>query len=215
MHIAAQDSVHVLLIWPRNTLRSSWSINIKALSLIISIYLSSNNLSGDFPKEITNLFGLMSLNLSKNHIHGSIPNNISRLPELSSLDLSSNNLQGEIPSSMSSLTFLSYLNLSNNNFSIKIPFTGQMTIFSTYAFAGNPGLCGAPLITKCQDDDSSEGKTIVDDERNDEFIDQWFYLSIGSGLAAEILVPFFVLVLKKSWCEAYFSFVDKIIEKLP
>ena len=188
---------------------------IKALSLIISIDLSSNNLSGDFPKEITNLFGLMSLNLSKNHIHGSIPNNISRLPELSSLDLSSNNLHGKIPSSMSSLTFLSYLNLSNNNFSGQIPFTGQMTTFSEYAFAGNPGLCGAPLITKCQDDDSSEGKIIVDDERNDEFIDQWFYLSIGLGFAAGILVPFFVLVLKKSWCEAYFSFVDKIIEKMP
>ncbi|XP_034680072.1 receptor-like protein EIX2 [Vitis riparia] len=184
---------------------------IKTLSLIISIDLSSNNFGGEFPKDVTKLYGLMILNLSRNHINGSIPENISGLHELSSLDLSSNTLYGLIPWSMSLLTFLSYLNLSNNNFSGKIPFTGQMTTFSESAYVGNPHLCGPPLVAKCQGDDLDKGQGIVEDENDDDSIDQWFYFSIGLGFALGILGPYFVLAIKKSWCEAYFSIVDKIV----
>lgn len=170
------------------------------LSLVVSIDISSNNFSGEFPKEITKLSTLMILNLSRNHIIGSIPQNIWRLHELTSLDLSSNNLFGIIPSSMSSLTFLSYLNLSNNNFSGKIPFIGQMTTFDEPAFARNPCLCGPPLVAKCQGDylDQRQGKSNIDDENDNKFIDQWFYLSIGLGFATGILSPFFILGIKKS-----------------
>ena len=147
------------------------------LSLVVSIDISSNNFSGEFPKEITKLSTLMILNLSRNHIIGSIPQNIWRLHELTSLDLSSNNLFGIIPSSMSSLTFLSYLNLSNNNFFGKIPFIGQMTTFDEPAFARNPCLCGPLLVAKCQGDylDQRQGKSNIDDENDNKFIDQWFY----------------------------------------
>ncbi|RVW49164.1 Receptor like protein 3 [Vitis vinifera] len=110
----------------------------KTLSRVVSIDLSHNNLSGDFPKEITNLFGLVVLNLSKNHISGQIP--------------------GSIWS--------------------KIPFMGQMTTFTEMAFAGNPNLCGAPLVTKCQDEGSDTGQSDVKDETEDNFIDQWFYMSV-------------------------------------
>ena len=150
----------------------------KTLSRVVSIDLSHNNLSGDFPKEITNLFGLVVLNLSKNHISGQIPGSIWRLHQLSSFDLSSNKLSGTIPPSMSPLTFLSNLNLSNNNFSSKIPFMGQMTTFTEMAFAGNPNLCGAPLVAKCQDEGSDTGQSDVKDETEDNFIDQWFYMSV-------------------------------------
>ncbi|KAL6312468.1 hypothetical protein AAG906_021684 [Vitis piasezkii] len=165
---------------------------IKTLSLIISIDLSSNNFGGEFPKDVTKLYGLMILNLSRNHINGSIPENISGLHELSSLDLSSNTLYGLIPWSMSLLTFLSYLNLSNNNFSGKIPFTGQMTTFGESAYVGNPHLCGPPLVAKCQGDDLDKGQGTVEDENDDDFIDQWFYFSIGLGFALGILGPYFI-----------------------
>ncbi|XP_034696037.1 receptor-like protein EIX1 [Vitis riparia] len=184
------------------------------LSLVVAIDLSDNNLSGEFPQEITRLYGLVVLNLSRNHITGQIPENISMLRQLSSLDLSSNKISGTIPSSMASLSFLSYLNLSNNNFSGKIPFTGQMTTFTELAFLGNPDLCEPPLATKCQDEDPNKRQSVVSDKNDGGSIDQWFYLSVGLGFAMGILVPFFVLATRKSWCEAYFDFVDEIVRWL-
>ncbi|WJZ95559.1 hypothetical protein VitviT2T_014322 [Vitis vinifera] len=185
----------------------------RTLSLVTSIDLSGNNLSGEFPEAITELFGLVALNLSRNHITGQIPESISRLKELLSLDLSSNKLFSTIPSSMASLSFLGSLNLSNNNFSGEIPFTGQMTTFDDFAFDGNPGLCGAPLVEKCQDKDSDKEHSTGTDENDNHFIDRWFYLSVGLGFAAGILVPYFVLVSRKSWCDAYWNIVDEIIDK--
>ena len=184
------------------------------LSLVVSIDLSDNNLSREFPEGITKLFGLMFLNLSVNHIIGQIPGNISMLCQLSSLDLSRNKLSGTILSSMPSLTFLGYLNLSNNNFSGKIPFTGQMTTFTELAFTGNPNLCEPPLATKCQDEDLDKRQSALEDKIDGGYVDQWFYLSIGLGFAVGILVPYFVLAIRRSWCDAYFDFVDKIVKWL-
>ena len=187
----------------------------RALSLVVSIDLSDNNLSGELPKGMTKLFGLVFLNLSMNHITGQIPESISKLRQLSSLDLSSNNLFGSIPSSMSSLSFLGYLNLSNNNFSGKIPFIGHMSTFTDSAFTRNPNLCGAPLVIKCQDEDLDKRQSAsVEDKIDGGYVDQWFYLSIGLGFAMGILGPYFVLAMKRSWCDAYFDFVDKIVKWL-
>ncbi|KAJ9693385.1 hypothetical protein PVL29_012238 [Vitis rotundifolia] len=172
----------------------------KTLSLVVGIDLSENNLSEEFPQGITKL----------NHITGQIPENISMLHQLSSLDLSSNKLFGIIPSSMSLLSFLSYLNLSNNNFFGKIPFIGHMTTFTELTFVGNPDLCGAPLVRKCQD----KKQSVVEDKNDGGYIDQWFYLSVGLGFAVGILVPFFVLAIRKSWCDAYFDFVKNIVKWL-
>ena len=184
----------------------------RTLSLIVSIDLSDNNLSGKFPEGITILFGLVFLNLSMNHMTGRIPESISKLCQLASLDLSSNNLFGSIPSIMASLSFLGYLNLSNNNFSGKIPFIGQMSTFTKSAFAGNPNLCGTPLIIKCQDEDLDKRQSGVEDKIDGGYVDQWFYLSIGLGFSMGILVPYFVLAMRSSWCDAYFDFVDKIVK---
>ncbi|XP_034695716.1 receptor-like protein EIX2 [Vitis riparia] len=182
----------------------------RTLSLVVGIDLSDNNLSGEFPQGITKLSGLVVLNLSRNLITGQIPENISMLRQLSSLDLSSNKLFGTIPSSMSLLSFLGCLNLSNNNFSGKIPFIGHMTTFTELTFVGNPDLCGTPLVIKCQD----KKQSVVEDKNDGGYIDQWFYLSVGLGFAVGILVPFFVLAIRKSWCDTYFDFVEKIVKWL-
>ena len=72
---------------------------------MMSIDLSSNNLSGEIPEEITTLDALVNLNLSQNRFSGVVPNKIGEMQSLESLDLSRNNLSREIPASLSSLTF--------------------------------------------------------------------------------------------------------------
>ena len=83
------------------------------------------------------------------------------------------------------------------------------------AFAGNPNLCGTPPVIKCQDEDEDKRRSDVEDNIDGGYVDQWFYLSIGLGFAVSILVPYFVLAMRRSWCDAYFDFVDKIVKWLP
>lgn len=187
----------------------------KTLSLVTSIDLSRNELYGDFPHDITELAGLIILNLSTNHISGQIPDNISNLIELSSLDLSNNRLSGPIPPSSTKLTSLSYLNLSNNNLSGKIPVGAQFETFPVSSFAGNLGLCGDPLPVMCQDTERrADGGGRKEDESKNEVIDNWFYLSLGVGFAAGLLIPFCIFAAKRSWSNAYFQLVDKVVDKV-
>ncbi|KAK3422992.1 hypothetical protein EUGRSUZ_G03347 [Eucalyptus grandis] len=196
----------------RVTMQSQSQLYTKTLSLVTSVDISGNNLGGEFPKEMTKLVGLLILNLSRNDIGGEIPESISSMSQLLSLDLSSNRLFGVIPQSMPSLSFLSYLNLSDNNFSRKIPYTQQMMTFPS-SYYGNSGLCGAPLNVTCPADEPDKRETIEDSRGDDEFIDQWFYLSVGLGYAAGILVPIVVLHIKGSWANSYFDFIDRIARR--
>ncbi|XVF00441.1 hypothetical protein REPUB_Repub04eG0001800 [Reevesia pubescens] len=112
-----------------------------------SIDLSGNNLTGEIPDEITNLFALRILNLSSNFLSNSIAEKIGNLQLLESFDMSHNHLSGAIPQSLTSLASLTRLNLSYNNFSGRIPLLPKFNDSSIYD--GNPLLCGAPLPSKC------------------------------------------------------------------
>ncbi|XP_057990419.1 receptor-like protein EIX2 [Hevea brasiliensis] len=187
----------------------------RTLSLLTCIDMSGNNLSGELPEAITKLVGLEVLNLSRNHISGQIPESISELRQLLSLDLSGNTLSGPIPQSISSLTFLGSLNVSNNNLSGIIPSTNQMSTFNASSFAGNPGLCGDPLTVKCSNDSNNGGDNYPEGggkadqtDNGNGFIDKWFYMSIGVGFAAGLLLPYLVFAMKRSWGGVYFAFVD-------
>ncbi|KAJ9678524.1 hypothetical protein PVL29_020647 [Vitis rotundifolia] len=122
------------------------------LGLVKSVDLSSNKLTGEIPKEVTDLLELVSLNFSRNNLIGSIPTTIGQLKSLDVLDLSQNQLIGEIPTSLSEIDRLSTLDLSNNNLSGKIPQGTQLQSFDTSSYEGNPTLCGPPLLKKCPGD---------------------------------------------------------------
>ncbi|PIN09231.1 Leucine-rich repeat (LRR) protein associated with apoptosis in muscle tissue [Handroanthus impetiginosus] len=93
----------------------------KAFRLLTLIDLSSNNLTGEIPVEVTSLVGLLAFNLSRNNLVGTIPRDIGRLELLNFLNLFENNLSGRIPPTLSQLCHLGMLNLSFNNFLDEMP----------------------------------------------------------------------------------------------
>ncbi|XP_062153523.1 receptor-like protein EIX2 [Alnus glutinosa] len=188
------------------------------LSLVISMDLSSNNLIGEIPKELTGLYGVRFLNLSNNQLHGKIPENISAMKFLESLDISMNQLKGVIPQSMGTLTFLSYLNLSHNNFSGRIPSGTQLQSFGALSFIGNRDLCGPPLTPSCSGDDTPL-KPIpnVDDEGggDGDWIDmKWFCISVPLGFVVGFWGVVGPLAFNRAWRYAFFKYLDDIKYKL-
>ncbi|XP_050289836.1 receptor-like protein EIX2 [Quercus robur] len=190
----------------------------RTLQFVTYIDLSGNSLTGEIPIQITSLTRLGMLNLSINHLIGSIPKNIGNMRWLETLDLSNNSLFGPIPGSMSLLTSLVHLNLSFNNLIGRIPSGNQLqTLIDATIYKGNPLLCGSPLSTKCQGDETSDGPSItgVDDKQGgDDYERIWFYASIGLGFGVGFWSVCGTLLLKKKWRHCYFRFCDDNKDKI-
>ncbi|GKU93285.1 hypothetical protein SLEP1_g6890 [Rubroshorea leprosula] len=181
------------------------------LRLEISIDLSRNNLIGSIPEELIFLKNLHNLNLSWNHLSGNIPEKIGQMENLESLDFSNNGLSGMIPNSMSSLTKLSYLNLSCNNLSGPIPTGYQLqTLEDPTMYAGNPQLCGVPLLKKCSND--TLPPTIANFKGNSEgaLKRMWFYIVVMLGFATGFWAVVGTLFFVKNWRYAYFQWMDDV-----
>ncbi|KAF8412272.1 hypothetical protein HHK36_000233 [Tetracentron sinense] len=151
------------------------------LTLVTSMDLSGNILSGEISEEITSLLGLRSLNLSDNRLTGKIPEKIGNMGLLESLDFSRNQLSGVIPGSLSSLSFLSHLNLSYNSLTGKIPTSTQLQSLNASSFLGN-NLCGPPLTENCtggQDLTPNHGG--VGEDKDDDKFELSFFVSMALG----------------------------------
>ncbi|CAL9204312.1 unnamed protein product, partial [Musa hybrid cultivar] len=189
---------------------------IRQLSIDTLIDLSNNYLSGNIPEELGNLHGLRSLNLSRNILIGQIPWSIGRMKKLEVLDLSRNNISGAIPSDLTALNFLNQLNLSYNNLSGRIPIGNQLQTFTDPSiYAGNPNLCGPPLLKNCtvniakvdeeeQNEDSSESRMET----------LWLYTSITLGFITGFWAICGSLLLRQTWRIAYFRAIDNMCDKL-
>lgn len=178
----------------------------KILTLVTSLDLSSNNLSGEIPEQLTSLQGLVSLNLSRNHLRGRIPDKIGDMGSIQSLDISRNQLSGNIPPSMSNLNFLSYLNLSWNNLSGEIPLSTQLQSFDPSCFIGNQ-LCGPPLHKKCRDDPKYEGQ----EEGDGDGEEYWFRLGMAVGFVVGFLGVISPLVFYGYYRRVYFWFLEEYL----
>ncbi|KAF8677944.1 hypothetical protein HU200_046301 [Digitaria exilis] len=113
------------------------------------LYLSGNGFSGRFPDSVLRLRHLRRLDLSGNRLAGTIPPEIGhRLRALLTLNLAGNAFVGPVPVSLETMANLAELNVSGNHLEGRIP-SRLVAAFPFSSFAGNPGLCGAPLARRC------------------------------------------------------------------
>ncbi|XP_004143722.2 receptor-like protein EIX1 [Cucumis sativus] len=185
---------------------------------LVNIDLSGNHLVGSIPSDIIQLKGLFGLNLSHNNLTGTIPAEIGEMGVLESLDLSFNQLSGPIPRSISKLSKLGVLILSHNNLSGEIPREGHLSTFNeASSFDDNPYLCGNPLPTKCAIENSSKRpmKNIDNPDQEEDKWEKWLlYIMIALGYIIGFWGVVGSLILKKSWRERYFKFVENACYKV-
>ncbi|KAJ6882452.1 inactive leucine-rich repeat receptor-like protein kinase [Populus alba x Populus x berolinensis] len=92
--------------------------NLDRLSKLNMLDLSENSLDSDLPSLPK---GLVMAFLSNNSLSGEIPRQYSQLSQLQHLDMSFNELGGKITASLLSLPSISYLNLASNMLSGSLP----------------------------------------------------------------------------------------------
>ncbi|KAM0066213.1 putative non-specific serine/threonine protein kinase [Helianthus debilis subsp. tardiflorus] len=179
------------------------------LPLVMLLDLSSNNLVGHIPNELTSLFKLKSLNLSRNQLSGSIPEKIGDMKELISLDLSLNKLSGDLPMSLSRLNFLSSLNVSYNNLIGRVPTSTQIQSFNESSFFGNK-LCGAPVTNSCVlVEVPTQNKQ---EKREDHGIDMGLIITVVVGFVTGFWIIVAPLMFSNSWRIVYFRYLSKLIK---
>ncbi|XP_047983252.1 receptor-like protein EIX2 isoform X2 [Salvia hispanica] len=189
---------------------SGYKTNLEFLKLID---FSSNRLTGNIPKSFSNMRDLNSLNLSRNSLSGGIIPDIGKMEMLDSLDLSQNQLSGKIPTSLAEIYTLGFLDLSNNSLFGKIPTSTQLQSFNASAYAGNNGLCGDPL-PECPEDSlrpsttSSPPDNMNEKENNSFFLMQEVDISMVIGFIIGFWGVVGSFVLKKSWRDAFFHWLD-------
>ncbi|KOM55336.1 hypothetical protein LR48_Vigan10g122800 [Vigna angularis] len=183
-----------------------------------SIDISSNNLSGEIPKEIGYLVGLVSLNLSRNNLRGEIPCEIGSLRSLEFIDLSRNHFSGKIPSSLSEIDGLGKLDLSHNSLSGRIPLGRHFETFNGSSFEGNIDLCGEQLNKSCPGDGDQTiiklSKTEATNDDEDSCFFEALYMSMGIGYFTGFWSLVGPMLLWRSWRNAYMRFLNKLTDSI-
>ena len=88
---------------------------------VVGLNLSSNNLGGSIPGNISALRGLRFLILGNNRLSGSIPSSLGLLTNLEIIYLGANDLSGRIPTQLGGLSQLTHIFLYGNNLNGSIP----------------------------------------------------------------------------------------------
>jgi hypothetical protein len=130
-----------------NQLSGSIPESLGNCTMLTYLDLHRNNLTGAIPLGIAELRDLQEVFLQGNSLEGHIPQWLGNVSSLQSLDLSENQLTGPIPASLGVSKSLIAFNISYNHLQGSIP-ASLATQFNASSFAGNPSLCGPPLLNQ-------------------------------------------------------------------
>ncbi|KAL2334847.1 hypothetical protein Fmac_016060 [Flemingia macrophylla] len=201
--------LNVLLTW-----KGQEQVFLNPDIFLKSIDLSTNNFTGEIPREIGYLLGLVSLNLARNNLHGEIPSEFGNLTGLDFLDLSKNHFSGKIPSSLSKIDGLGVLNLSNNDLSGRIPREGHLQTFDASSFEGNLDLCGEPLSKSCPGDKTTTKprEQIVHGKDDNSVFYEALYMSLGIGFFVGFWGLLGPMLLWQPWRIVYLRFLNGLTD---
>ncbi|KAL3512152.1 hypothetical protein ACH5RR_024869 [Cinchona calisaya] len=124
-----------------NHLSGPLPTDLSQLTHLRNLYLQGNEFSGPISSSVLGLLSLVRLNLADNEFSGEIPSGFSNLTHLRTLYLQSNNLSGSIPDL--GLPKLVQFNVSFNSLNGSVP--KSLEGMPVSAFSGNTLLCGKPL----------------------------------------------------------------------
>jgi hypothetical protein len=104
--IPTSNSTHPYCSWTGITCTSSTSLINNSSSVIISLNLSSMNLTGSLSSDLAQLKNLVNISVDSNNFTGDLPAEIVSLPFLQFLNISNNNFSNYFPSNFSHLQYL-------------------------------------------------------------------------------------------------------------
>ncbi|KAG2708735.1 hypothetical protein I3760_05G207000 [Carya illinoinensis] len=99
----------------------SFLCELNTPTLLESLNLSNNTLSGKLPDCWTYIRDLVVLNLANNNFYGKIPDSMGSLASISLLHLRNNGFVGKIPTSLQNCSKLITIDLGGNNLSGMVP----------------------------------------------------------------------------------------------
>ncbi|KAK7272603.1 hypothetical protein RJT34_29311 [Clitoria ternatea] len=192
-----------------------FSLSYKGATLeyMSGLDFSSNQLTGEIPHQIEDLFALHALNLSHNNLNGPIPQSFQKLESIESLDLSNNNLSGQIPVQLEDLHSLSVFNVSYNNLSGRAPEKGQFGTFGESSYKGNPYLTWS-ISNRGNATLSPIPTPLNDGNKNDSAIDfTSFYWSFAASFGTVLIMLATILWINPYWRRAWFYFIQVCLHK--
>ncbi|XP_058179665.1 probable inactive receptor kinase At1g48480 [Rhododendron vialii] len=174
-----------------NRLSGPLPVSLFSLPSLRSLYLQQNHFSGPIPDSLSNLTGLVRLNLAGNNFSGQIPPSLNNLTRLATLYLQYNNFSGSIPD-LSNVRGLVQFNVSHNDLIGAVP--GSLSSQPASAFAGN-SLCGGPLAA-CSGSPPTDGAIAgVVESKKRRKLSRGAIAGIVVGSAIGLLVILAILLL--------------------
>ncbi|XP_056176578.1 receptor-like protein EIX2 [Syzygium oleosum] len=201
------------------------------LSLLFILDMSNNSLSGPIPSEnkflgnipawiAESIPSLLILRLRSNSFTGEIPPQICQLSNLHLVDLSHNRLSGSIPPCIGNLTGLK-VELTDADTE---RYQGRLTVVAKGRFVqydqsilylvNSLDLSDNPGDEKQQQSPDNGGRNGESEDGGDDLEYFWLILSIGLGFFVGFWGVCGTLIIKKSWREAYYGYVDRMKNKL-
>ncbi|KAH7656015.1 Non-specific serine/threonine protein kinase protein [Dioscorea alata] len=175
-----------------NALSGAIPSDLASLSQLRNLYLQGNRFSGEIPTFLFSIPNLVRLNLARNNFSGGISPDFNKLTRLGTLYLEENQLTGEIPNL--DLPNLVQFNVSYNQLNGSVP--QKLRSKPAAAFLGM-SLCGGPL-TPCPGEispTSSVPSVPSSEAKKDHKLSGGAIAGIAIGAVAGFLLLLLIIIL--------------------